>query len=146
MEASDRPPRRRAPGAPEGLEIGLWIAPSVPRGAEGRPFDLLVTDRMMPGVSTTEPPGAPVALELRDGPRRVRVFAALGPDHRMRDPGAAASPQPGFAPTATGAEEPVFDWAAVLRIEVELGRSGALDALRWDPHPGSRAGAKRAAH
>jgi len=47
------------------------------------------------------------------------------------------TPQPGFAATATAAEEPGFDAAAVLRIEVELGSSGALDELRWDPHPGS---------
>ncbi|HEX6885420.1 MAG TPA: integrin alpha [Planctomycetota bacterium] len=47
------------------------------------------------------------------------------------------APQPGFAAVATAAEDPGFDAAAVVRIEVELGSSGAVDELRWDPHPGS---------
>jgi FG-GAP repeat protein len=43
--------------------------------------------------------------------------------------------QLGFADLATASEDPGFDPRAVLRLEVELGSSGALDELRWDPHP-----------
>jgi FG-GAP repeat protein/VCBS repeat protein len=42
-------------------------------------------------------------------------------------------PQPGFASTATAAEDPGFQPDAVLVLEVDLGGSGAVDSLRFDP-------------
>ena len=45
-------------------------------------------------------------------------------------------PQPGFLATATASEAPGFDAQGVTRLEVVLGSSGALDDLRFDPHPG----------
>jgi hypothetical protein len=48
---------------------------------------------------------------------------------------ALLGPQAGFASTATAAEAPGFQPGSVVRIEVELGSSGAVDELRWDPHP-----------
>ncbi len=44
-------------------------------------------------------------------------------------------PQPGFMASASAVETPGFDPKAVVRIEVALGSSGAVDNLRWDPHP-----------
>jgi hypothetical protein len=46
-------------------------------------------------------------------------------------------PQPGFQATATASESSGFDPQSVVRIEIELGSSGAVDNLRWDPHPDS---------
>jgi hypothetical protein len=45
------------------------------------------------------------------------------------------APQPGFASTATATEIPGFDPRAVVRVEVHLGSSGAIDQLCWDPYP-----------
>jgi hypothetical protein len=46
-------------------------------------------------------------------------------------------PQPGFLAAATAAETPGFAPDRVLRIEVRLGGSGAVDELRWCPHGAS---------
>jgi hypothetical protein len=43
--------------------------------------------------------------------------------------------QPGFASTATASEDMGFDAAAVVRIDVNLGGSGALDDLNWCQAP-----------
>jgi hypothetical protein len=48
---------------------------------------------------------------------------------------ATLDPQPGFAATATASESAGFEPRAVVRIEVVLGSSGAVDDLTWDPHP-----------
>jgi hypothetical protein len=45
------------------------------------------------------------------------------------------APQPGFRSTATAGETPGFDARSVVRLAVGLGTSGALDELRFDPHP-----------
>ncbi len=44
-------------------------------------------------------------------------------------------PQPGFVSTATAVQGSGFDPRAVVQIDVHLGSSGAVDNLRWDPHP-----------
>lgn len=44
-------------------------------------------------------------------------------------------PQPGFHATAIAHETASFDPTSVLRLEVHLPGSGAIDNLRWDPHP-----------
>jgi FG-GAP repeat protein len=41
------------------------------------------------------------------------------------------APQPGFGATATATQQPGFDGEHVLRIEVQLGSTGALDDLVW---------------
>jgi len=45
------------------------------------------------------------------------------------------APQVGHAATATAAQLTGFDENRVVRIEVELGGSGALDDLTFDPYP-----------
>ena len=45
------------------------------------------------------------------------------------------APQAGFAGSATAIQTAGFEPRAVTDIEVELGSSGALDDLCWDPHP-----------
>lgn len=45
------------------------------------------------------------------------------------------APQPGFGSTATEVESPGFRPDRVVVIEVELGSSGAIDGLRFDPRP-----------
>jgi len=47
-------------------------------------------------------------------------------------------PQPGFLATATVWEDALFDSTRVVRIEVVLGSSGAIDDLRWEPTPKTR--------
>jgi hypothetical protein len=45
--------------------------------------------------------------------------------------------QPGFRPSTRAFEIPGFEPERVTSLEVELGGPGALDELRWDPHPGA---------
>jgi hypothetical protein len=62
------------------------------------------------------------------------LLADGGPGWRTLDLSTSAF-QLGFAALATASESPGSEARAVVRLEVELGSSGALDALRWDPHP-----------
>jgi len=57
-----------------------------------------------------------------------------GPGWRRLDLTTLA-PQAGFAGTALAAEDAGFAAGAVVRLEVQLGSSGAIDTLRWDPTP-----------
>ncbi len=50
---------------------------------------------------------------------------------------ATLDPQPGFLAPATASETPGFAQDRVVQIEVRLGGSGAVDALRWCPRDAS---------
>jgi len=67
------------------------------------------------------PPGF-TGDRIQDGTSGVRTLDLVRLD-----------PQPGFASTATGAEDPGFDRDAAIALEVHLGGSGAVDSLRFDP-------------
>jgi len=84
-------------------------------------------------------------VTLSDTAGRTRVYAVPGgwtgdlvadgtPGFRTLDL-ATLAPQPGFAASATASESPGFDGTRVIRLEVVLGSSGAVDDLRWDPYP-----------
>jgi hypothetical protein len=45
------------------------------------------------------------------------------------------APQPGFTASATAAEQAGFVPSRVVRIEIELASSGAIDDLVYDPYP-----------
>ncbi|HEX6883913.1 MAG TPA: integrin alpha [Planctomycetota bacterium] len=88
--------------------------------------------------------GAVVRLLDRAGhERRLDVPAGWTEDHLVDGPPGrrtldlrALLPQPGFAAWTSTAQDPAFDSRAVVRIVVELAGSGAVDELRWRPHPG----------
>jgi len=86
------------------------------------------------------------SVRLFDSQGRTRTYAipagwtedrvTNGPPGWRRLDLTTLAPQPGFLATATATEVPGFDAGAVRRIEVTLGSSGAVDELRWNPHPG----------
>jgi len=47
----------------------------------------------------------------------------------------ATADQPGYRSTATASEDQGFDVRAVVLLEVQLGSSGAIDNILYDPHP-----------
>lgn len=82
------------------------------------------------------------SVMLSDGVARRRTYTVPGNwtgDHVLDGPAAGVraldlttlAPQPGFGATATAAEDPGFDPADVVRVEVVLGGSGAVDDLRF---------------
>jgi len=84
---------------------------------------------------------------LFDGAGRERTYRVPGgwtgdlvadgaPGYRTLDL-RTLDPQRGFAALATAVEDPGFDARDVLVLELFLHGSGALDNVRWDPHPGS---------
>ena len=85
--------------------------------------------------------GAAVDVTLFDRAGRTRVYSVPAgwtgqgtPSVRTLDLTTLA-PQAGFAGSATAIQTAGFEPRAVTDIEVELGSSGALDDLCWDPHP-----------
>jgi len=88
--------------------------------------------------------GAVVRLLDRAGRERRFDVPAGWTEDRLLDgpPGRrtldlrALLPQPGFAVWTSPAQDPAFDPRAVVRIVIELAGSGAVDELRWRPHPG----------
>lgn len=61
---------------------------------------------------------------VRDGPPGQRVLDLT-----------TLAPQPGFRATAIASEDAGFAPRAVMRLAIGLAGSGALDSLRWIPHP-----------
>jgi hypothetical protein len=89
--------------------------------------------------------GQMASLRLFDSSNRVRTYSIPSgwtedrithgpPGFRTLDL-TSLDAQPGFQATATAFDAPGFDPAAVVRLELTLGSSGALDNLCWDPHP-----------
>jgi hypothetical protein len=103
-----------------------------------RPLSLELID-IDPGAAVT------TVVTLRDDAGRTRVYDVPPgfTEDRVNDGGSGIrvlrldtlAPQPGFATTATAAEMPGFLSGRVVRIEVELGGSGAVDDLTYDPYP-----------
>jgi hypothetical protein len=111
-------------------------------------FDFLEPARMVSVDLIDICPGAPVqdvAVTLFDGAMGMRTYAVPGgwTSDRFFDgpPGYGTltldtlEPQEGFVATATAVETDGFDPNDVVRMEVALSSSGALDNVRFDPHP-----------
>jgi len=111
-------------------------------------FDFLEPARMVSVDLIDICPGAPVqdvTVTLFDGALGMRTYAVPGgwTSDRLLDgpPGYGTlsldtlEPQEGFVAIATAAETEGFDPDAVVRMEVALSSSGALDNVRFDPHP-----------
>ena len=90
-------------------------------------------------------PGACATVTLLDSAGESRVYTVSAgwtgdgqasgvPSYRTLDL-RTMQEQPGVASTATVYQSGGFDPASVVRIEVQLGTSGAIDNLRWDPYP-----------
>jgi len=97
-------------------------------------------------------PGELVSLTLLDARGRARFYRV--PAGWTGDIGAGApgigrldlttlDAQPGFRSTATANEVRGFDPRLVLKLEIELAGSAALDELRWDPYPQARVERRR---
>ena len=133
-------PRQTVPGVfdrPNDDQDGGTLALDFVRGpVRPRSLDLVDIDR---GAALT----TNVVLFDQAGRRRVYSVPPGWTEDVLTDgpPGwrtldlTAKAPQPGFAASATMAENPSFLIDEVVRIEVELGGSGAIDRLRWDPRP-----------
>lgn len=94
-------------------------------------------------------PGDTASVTLVDVRGRVRVYripAGWTGDRLLDGVSGIArldlttlEPQPGLAASALAVEDPSFTPERVCKIVVELSGSGALDDLRFDPHPAPRA-------
>jgi len=93
-------------------------------------------------IDATDPESRVV---LTDEAGRTRTFVVPSNwtgDRNLAQPGVGTldleslAPQPGFGSVVSASEQPGFDPAAVVRLELVLGGSGALDDLSWCP-PGT---------
>lgn len=84
------------------------------------------------------------SVELFDDHGRLRIYdvpAGFTEDRTQGGSGwrrldlTTLAPQPGFAAVATAVQGTGFDATRVMRIEVTLGSSGAIDDLVYDPYP-----------
>jgi len=131
------------------LPISLWLIwrnrqtlAAIPAHTDWR---ALVEDKSIDLIDIDPGSGQMASVRLHDSSNRVRTYSVPSgwtedrvthgpPGYRTLDL-TRVDPQPGFQATATAFDVPGFDPAAVVRLEVTLGSSGALDNLCWDPHP-----------
>ncbi len=122
---------------PNDDEDGGTLSFSFPSPIEARSLRLVDIDA---GDGTSR-------VVLSDSSGRRRTYSVPGNwtgDRTLSQPGQGTldlvtlAPQPGFGSTATATEDAGFDAGAVVRIDVQLAGSGAVDDVAWCS-PGSSA-------
>ena len=102
-----------------------------------------VAPRSVDLIDVDAGPGVTVRLVDRLGGTRVYDVPSGWTGDRVADHTAGVATldlatlaaQPGFHSTATAAESAGFLADQVVTLEIELGGSGAIDDLRYDPRP-----------
>lgn len=133
---------------PMQFEEGVYAQPNDDAG--GGTFELTFDGREVAPLSIDlidlcPSDALPTRVTLTDARGRARTYSAPpgwtedvavhgGAGYRTLDL-TTLDPQPGFLAVATATEDPEFDGRAVVRLEIELFGSGAIDDLLYDPYP-----------